>query len=488
MMSLQFYKNNGGTHEYGTLTPKGTEITATPVNMDFKSGTLRIQHNNNFFDDCNYVRIKRQTQILYAWIENIKFIQDTIFNVTYRVDPFRTFRSRVNWGHQFIERSPEVTFKRDDLLASSEAFDELESITFRGSNTNSRVFVVQVRPNADELNSKSPIQPTPYAFYLTSYDVRDWKTNSTINQFFAKLSVMGETDNIVTAYSIPYIDMQDMVDSDLVLRSGSSTETVKGFKRIPGDLGNKMEMHKKLTRTITVPLDNINVENLMTVEHKVSVVVPEAGIIDIPDELLGTHDVKIRHDVDLFSGASNYMLVNSSGDKFTQSVRGNSVSSIPILSDPEATYLSQNQSALTTSLIGDVASIGIGAGMTMLTGGAGAMAGGGSIASGLNGILNRNANIKDAGNQYSNPPAFLGTALSAGLNNTFWIVIKKQRVDNRADVNNNFGYPLNRIGKLTLPSNGYIKTQGCSLSNDGTVPKWAIEEIEQLLDSGMYFH
>ena len=91
-------------------------------------------------------------------------------------------------------------------------------------------------------------------------------------------------------------------------------------------------------------------------DHSVQVVVPDAGIISIPDYMLKDGDLYLRQDVDMFSGASNYMVV-SDNKYFTQSVRGSSISSIPIISDPMETYISQNQNALATALIGDVASI-----------------------------------------------------------------------------------------------------------------------------------
>jgi hypothetical protein len=220
----------------------------------------------------------------------------------------------------------------------------------------------------------------------------------------------------------------------------------------------------------------------------VSLVIPEAGIIDIPDELLVKPDLTLRQDIDIFSGASNYML-KSDGKYYTQSARGSSISSIPIVSDPLDTYLSQNQNALATSLIGDVASIAMGGAAAYATGGLGAAIGGGMAANGVNSIISRVAGQKDMANQFSNPPAFLGTALAAYHNQTFWIVTKRTGVENAVQVHENFGYPVNLVGTLSFPAAGFIQTEGCNVTSiDGTVPSWAMAEINNLFNNGILVH
>jgi hypothetical protein len=150
------------------------------------------------------------------------------------------------------------------------------------------------------------------------------------------------------------------------------------------------------------------------------------------------------------------------------------------------TYLSQNQNGLATSLIGDVASIAMGAGLIAATGGVGAALGGGaSIAGGVNGLMNTAASIGDAGNHYSNPPAFLGTALAANFNQRFWVVTKKLKITNEDKVRSQFGYPYNMVDTLTFPAAGYIQTEGCNVESDGSVPRWAMDEINAMFNSGV---
>jgi len=115
--------------------------------------------------------------------------------------------------------------------------------------------------------------------------------------------------------------------------------------------------------------------------------------------------------------------------------------------------------------------------------------GGGSIISGINNIIGRNAHQADIANKYSNPPAYLGTALASNYNQLYWLVITKQKVINEVTVHNNFGYPWGMVDALVFPAAGFIQTEGCSvMSTDGSVPKWALDEINGNFNSGILVH
>src|SRR5699024_697933 len=105
-------------------------------------------------------------------------------------------------------------------------------------------------------------------------------------------------------------------------------------------------------------------------------------------------------------------------------------STIPVLSDIQETYVSQNQNALATSLIGDVASLGAGVGLSAMGGGAGMAMGINSLISGTTNIASTLGGVSDMGNKMGNPPAMLGSALSAQFNNTFWLIITKEHTTN----------------------------------------------------------
>lgn len=480
MATLRFYKNPYHYPDYGSITQVGNSLQCTPVGMGLRTGTIQVKGNMADFMNCNYLSITRSGKTLYAWVDEVRYHTANSFEVSYTVDAWRTYRNNVILGTQYIERSPRVTNKPDNLLDGLSPTPNTRTLLFQIGNGAKRVFVVQTRVPSGAAYTRSPVQPTPYQFFLIEYDVNNWQQTTPLMELM--LAVSGaEPENIVTMYSVPYFDTSQLGTQPLILEP--SGQTISGFKF----LGNSVAPNTLLYNETTIDIDE-DINDLRRREHSVQVVIPEAGIMSIPDELLVKENLRLRQDIDLFSGACNYMLVTGTADYYTQSVRGSSISSIPIVSDPFDTYLSQNQNALATSLIGDVASIASGVAAAGATGGVGAAIGGGMAASGFNNIVGKVAQMKDMATQYSNPPAFLGTALAANFNGVFWVVITKESVSNADQVHSNFGYPLEMVDTLTFPSKGYIKTRGCTVRSDGTVPQWAIQEINSRFDNGIYVH
>jgi hypothetical protein len=356
--------------------------------------------------------------------------------------------------------------------------------------------VVQVRAGAGETFSNTPVQPTPYQFYLVEYPINSWQDCAPLASLMSALPNNAQTQNIVTIYSVPWFNTSSLPTQPLTVldTNGSTIQTISGFKCV----GTANDMSGILYNQTKINTDNLG--QLLQSNHSVQVVIPEAGILTIPDEIYATGNVYLRQDIDILSGACNYMLTDGSTTYYTQSVRGSSMTSIPILSNPEDTYLSQNQNGLTTSLIGDVANVALGVGLmaatrnpTLAAAGMshgmdlGMMGWGAQTAvSGGAGMLENWAQRQDGGQNYVNPPAFLGTALASNFNGMFWVVKTQTNVTNYDVVHANFGYPYNLIDTLTFPASGYIETQNCDVaSTDGSVPRWALQEINTLFDNGI---
>ena len=482
MAKLQLYKNPWHYPHYGSITPYGSPMNCVPVGTGLKTGRIKVKGNMADFMSCNYLALTRSGKTIYAWIEDVQYHTANSFEITYKVDAWRTYKDHIDLGTQFIERSPTVTYKRDDLLGATKAHPEVLEKLHVINNPNTRVLVVQTRVYDGEQFSNTPVHPSPYRFYFLEYNIHNWASNRTLNSFMTAITGSAEPENIVTLYSIPWVDISHLPEVPLTIHPGNVQ--IPGFKM----LNEEFTMQGRLFNETKIMIEDlVNIDELLRVDHSVQVVVPDAGIISIPDYMLKDGDLYLRQDVDMFSGASNYMVVSRS-KYFTQSVRGSAVASIPIVSDPMDTYISQNQNALATALLGDVASIIAGGATAYATGGLGTALGATLASGGVSNIINRYASIQDMQSKVSNPPAFLGTALASSFNQMFWLVITRQPVDNANVVHSNFGYPLNKVAPLTFPSRGYIKTQGCSVTSDGTVPQWAIDEINNMFDTGVYVH
>lgn len=485
MSVLQLYKNIYKYPHYSEeLQTWGNPMDCTPVGMNLKTGSLRVKAEMSDFMGANYLSLTRDNETIYAWIDNVEYLNDTLFHITYSVDAWRTYKTYVSLGTQFIVRQPETTTQYDPLLSSPSNRMTVTSKKYGISDRTKRVFVVQVRVQTGEVFSRTPVNPSPYQFYMREYDLNNWLADESIDLLMSSITDATESTNIVTMYSIPYMDLSGLSEVPLIVDQGSSSVTVNGFKMLgDNDPTSLLTVNTPIVRDLTA------IDDFMRVEHSMQIVIPEAGIIQVPDELITRTDLVLRQDIDLYSGACNYMLTTSTGDLYTQSVRGSSLSSIPIVSDPMDTYISQNQNALTTSLMGDVASMVIGGGVAVASGGAGALLGAGAVVNGINNIASRSASIHDMTNKVSSPPAFLGTALVANFNQMFWVVTSKKEVTNADYVHTNFGYPINMVKPLTFPTSGFIQTEGCNVySMTRGIPRWAIEEINQNFNNGILVH
>lgn len=111
MAQLQLYRNPYNYPDYGNITTYGSDKPCTPVGTGLKTGTLRVEGTQSDFMNCNYLGLTRDGKTFYAWIEEVNYLNDRVYEVTYKVDPWRTYRNDVTLGTQFIERSTKKTYK-----------------------------------------------------------------------------------------------------------------------------------------------------------------------------------------------------------------------------------------------------------------------------------------------------------------------------------------------------------------------------------------
>lgn len=480
LATIQFYKNPYDYPKYTeTLTPVGSSFQATPLGVGLKSGSMFLSGTMATFMTFNYMKIDRDGATIWAWVDDVDYEVDGGFTVKYSVDPWRTYKSKVTLGSQFITRSPQSTFKLDTLLNSTKPTVNVQTNEHNWATSN-RVLVVQARPEPAYVANNTPVQPTPYHFYFAAYDPTNWQATQALVDLFTNIRASGAVTNIITVYSLPYMSLGSLPEVLLPIFEGDDqTATISGFKFLSGTLNVK----DLLTRSRTVVFD-FDLNELMRVPHSVQLLIPDAGIMSIPDEFLLAPNLRVRQDIDLFSGASNYMLTYGSTNQLTGiSVRGSSTSSIPVISNPYDTYISQNQNALAVSLIGDVASVVAGAGSFLL---APNPVSAGAAVKGVTGLVGdyaKRADMKDMA--ASNPPSFLGTAMANHFHDKFFTIVKRADVSNESLVVANYGYPHDMVASLSFPSSGYVETKNCNVSGDGTVPRWALREINTMFDSGV---
>lgn len=501
MNELRLYKNQAAYPDYSAaLTQVGQIREVTPRNMDYRTGYIDIQSTFDEVMGCNYLSIKRDSGTIFAWIMNVEERSgDRLYRLHYQVDAFRTFKARISWMSQWILRDPNPTNLKDKLLSSTQAYPDIKRQGFAFSDAGMRTLVIQVREQVDPQPpyKSSPLQPIPYVLYMKKYSTNSWAQVQTIVDLIYYLGNSAKTSNVVTIYSVPGVlyetteedtfSLQFATDSQFSTGAWEDGPAIINVKKYTGTISSL-----KSEKQLLYDTDVIN-SDLLKVEHSVSIVTPDAGIMNITDELLYRYRLSMVRYVDVYSGSVNYMLEAPDEDDPTGplkplnvSARAGGTPSIPILSNPMDTYLSQNQSALASSLLGDVAMIGGGIGMGVMTGGASSVASVPMISAGVGGLISTAGNVMDANRAApSNPPAVLGAALLPHYDGQFWLVATVQHVDNKVVVNERYGYPQNTLKSLTLPVTGFVQTQNCNVRSDGTVPLWALQEINGLLDNGI---
>lgn len=474
MNTVQLYKNPYPYPTYTrTLTKYKGPFQATPRNMNLQTGYVDLPLTFAEASECNYLSFTRDKITVYAWITEAEEIGgNNRFRLKYQADALRTFLNQITLGTQYVERGSAPTLLYDELLGSSDPFPEVTHQELDFGHPHIRTMVVQARKPESEGEaarpSNTPVNPSQYNFHMAHYDARDPLATTAIKNMMVNIRELAPL-LIVTMYSVPYIDL-----SGITLGPCPINNTFRGnneWYKFP-DTGQQQNRLSTL-KFITLPAD------LTKVDYSAQIVIPEAGIMVVPTELLRGATIGIMRNVDIFSGLTNYMLTDENGNPYPVSVRGSAVNSIPVVGDPLETYLSQNQNALSTAAMGDVATLA--GGIAMLS--TGNLAGGGMAIGGIQSMASRQAHIKDAANNYSNPPAFLGSALAAHYSDKFFVLVKKTKVTNATQVNSSFGYPQGRIMSLSLPTAGFIQTRNCAVT--GAVPQWAVDEINSRFDKGL---
>jgi hypothetical protein len=475
MVEVQFIRNNNQYPFYssnaGTVV---NTVMAKPVSKNLRSGFVDVELTN--ISNFNYIRYTLHGKQIYAWVTDVEHIAgNKLYRVHFTTDAYRTYINNVVIGTQFIERSPEPTNLHDPLLGSTEPTNIFFTQNYSFPNPDKRYLIVQVREHPADFISMTPGQPSMYNFYVAEYDVNNWRASSAIVGLMEEISYGEKPNNIVTLYSVPHIDLSGDGFLSLGLQikyANSDSVDVAGWKVLRDKAGNQNRF------VASCPID-LEGEGFLKTSHNISIVIPDAGIINVPDAIAVKDYLNVKMYVDIFTGACNYILCI--GDNPTHlSVRGGATNSIPIISDPFDNYISQNQNSLMASILGDVANLGYG----LYTGNPVPISAGGT------GLLNKVVTLADAKNEIpSTPPAFLGSALMPHFNKRFWVQYNYAYVDNDVKVNERYGYPKNMVDEVTIPNQGFLKLQNCSVCGTGntSVPQWAIEEINSRFNEGIFY-
>lgn len=520
-------------------------IAIVNINKTSRGGsfTVRLVDKQDLYDSNYVVLTEDYGKTVYAWIEEWTRERNGMFTVNYKIDAFRTFKNNINFGLQYVTRldglgldnvKPIGTIK-DPMIKTYglpyESIHQANASPDGNDGNNTRYAVIQVRGrsyvggvdvSAPVNPSNNPLNPSQYRLYVTEYKLNNPNgTSFALNNLLTALRNMAETSNIVTMYSVPFINgYGQLADEELVLRVGDKPEeTITGFKVI----GEYDEIMPLQTFKTTIDLRGVIREEFLASYSDGSVqnpypdpgiseglnessgidflngdtaqlITPEGQVLNIPPSVLRgdfngdgkdtkyNSKVPIERIVDLYSGSVS---THIGEDFLTQySVRSGPLGEITILSDPKDSYLAQNK---TSRAVGLATTIGGGI-LAATTGGVSLAASAAMLGPTANSLIGTAAGIADSGNNYSNQPLFLGETTGAKYNNLYHLVITTHH---KEFTGKTYGRPFEEALKLNnLQVNGvkgYIQTHQCKVEG-ANAPIWAIDEINSLLDSGVFFN
>lgn len=493
MVELKLFQNPRQFPEYtNSITQIGTTKQVTPLNINSQGGEI-LSQNFPELHTANYLSLKIDGQLLYAWIDSIEhYSGDKRYKIIYSVDPFRTYINRVTLGTQFIKRDPIANNKFDEMLKSENPLEvTINKIQMNNdaSKNNYRTLVVvsklAVAYQGNPVSSITPAQPVPYFFNLYDYDTQNWTQHTPLKEFMNAVQGSSKAVNIVSMYTIPLIeDGGDFVPTQLPLDTDPPNTPTNIFYnfRLPYGTTNHFRKIKKIN-----PLP----ESYKKTQFRNQLIIGEGAVLNIPKELSFKTNLYLKQDIDLYTGSSNWslcLLVNGEYQLTGHSTRTTGLSPIPLAYNEEQQLLAINQTNNRASMLSDVGNLaisGFGLGASLMTGNLiGAGLSGAKIIGTFVDSQNRKSALEDSLHNSQEQALFTGSALTLDYTNKVYQIITRENPTNSTNINSLYGYPQDKHKALSIPSpSGFVQTQECAVS--GPIPKWAIEEINQIFDNGL---
>lgn len=499
MNTLTLYKNTAPFPHFNDSIAFYKSFNVTPLHQNLRSGYVDLQLSLDDLMSFNYLSYERSGNTIYGWVTDAQKLGGSmLYRITFEIDAYRTYRSSIIMGSQWIERASNIMgYAKDPLYSAINPGQEIVTLQYVFPDFSYRTLVVQVRDESSSVTG-SPLQPSPYTLYMLRYNVSNWTAEPKIVALIEHLRNSAEVSNIATIYSVPgwaYTSTDQEIHTIRVKKT-TQEKLFNGIWDSTVDFNGWAKFYaidvahlKKSVEIGFLPDDQFK-----RVHNQSRLVFPDAGVMEIPEHVMFSPKKRITRYIDIYSGASNYVLEYSINDgvnwmPMDNMVRGSAIGNIPVLSSPADSYVSQNQNSLITQVLGDTAVL-VGAGASMfVTGGTSLPVAGPIAASAASGLMNTAGNIGDADRRPpSNPPAVLGTALEPHYPGGFWLVWTSQKYDDLTALKAKMGNAVNAFVDVTIPSSGYLRTRGCSVKCNDALPLWAVQEINALFDNGIFFN
>lgn len=481
-----YFENEQAQYDYFSLRASHTLTRQTyqRVNKD----VIRVGITADELYTCNYLMFRNTSygrKWFYAFIQSVEYINDSVSQITFKLDVMQTWYFDYTLEQCFVEREHSAT----DAIGDNIVPENLELgedvvanyiYTFDMNDMNVCMLAGELPDNKIQGKTINNVY-SALAVYAGVPVTAPSAVTTVINQYVEA----GQEDRIVAIYQYP-----------AWLGDASTTEPVVASVNMPRTsttMDGYIPKNKKLFtypfcsllvsnnngQTATYKFENWGTDSPNATFEIAGVFVPSVGVIAYP-----TNHRNIEKDYDSGLTLSNFPQCAFTGDTFKS-------------------WWAQNKNAVVMSGIASVLGAAVSIGSTIANPALGATSAAAQYGTSVRnkmtafntvaGIANTLAKVDDLKNT---PPQVHGQTqtdcLNAGIKRmqfTFYCVsIKKEFAEIIDDYFSRFGYACrkNKIpNRSARPEWNYVKTAGCTIS--GTIPCDDEEAICNIYNNGITF-
>lgn len=501
-----------------------TKLSLTGATYQRENGVVRYptNPNGNTYEDlikynyCMYQNTSYDSKWFYAFIEDIKYINDGMCEIKLKTDSFMTWQNDITYKTSFIERQHVA----DDTIGKHTIPENVET----------GEFIVASQEHAQIGGAHVVIASAWNPFRHMDATSGEWSGgpaggivngiyqgcdyillgndagNYGISEFLNILSQQGKADAMLGLFMLP----DELTGYDSIEWSYMHTEpgdNPKGqFKKLGGTSTAPTLLDKTITKNYT-SIDGYTPKNnkLFTAQFNYLMVSNNCGGNALYNyEDFSTNDCMFRIRGAIAPGGSirsyprNYKGV---ANNMEEGLNGGKYPICSYVTDMYTNWLTQNSVNVKIGEVGfDIkpGDMGIASGLMSIVGGVGLMATGSGGFAGAGSVLSGGMQIANSvaeQQRHSKQPPQFGGNINAGdvMYAMDWIditfrkqTIKKEYAKIIDDYFSMYGYKVNSVEVINPHKRtyyDYIKTIGCNIT--GNIPQSELIEIKSLFDKGI---
>ena len=520
------FSSETAKHDYFMRLPK---LRLDDATYQRKDNVVRYPTNTNTtyediiqYNYCMYQNTSYDTKWFYAYITDVKYINDGMVEISLKTDVFMTWQNDITYKTSFIERQ----HVSDDTIGKHTIPENLEtgefvinSFDYTGLDNSHLVIASSWNPFAsgssqagytgDEAGSylNGIYQGCDY-FVIGDTGSLGYSDTQSISYFMGVMATQSKLDSVIGMFMVPdkLTNFNNITWDYMVNNNGLSQYPYKKLTNTIVGNGAVSMLTKTITKNYTslngyTPKNNklftsefnyllvsnnsgnnftYNYEDFSTTDCSFDVkgvITPGGAIKCYPKNYRG-----VTNGVEYGINSGKYPICSFTGDMYINWLTQNSVN---IQAGNFEFNIKPGDLGMASG------GLGIAGGVGLLATGGGGFAGAGSILSGISSIAN---SVKEQQYHEKMPPMFKGNVNTGDLVfsmkwldfNFYKMSVKYEYAKCIDSYFQMYGYKVNSLEVINPHKRtyfDYIKTIGCNIT--GNIPQMDLEEIRKLFDNGL---